>query len=111
MAVYNNPFDTYQLFFYSGSNAAFPVTVQVYQFGTMVGRIAFVPDALPLPPNAVINPLGTDIPAVNFPLSRLDPIVAMLRYEKPLYIFLDTGSGVGIVATTQAEPVGEQEGV
>ncbi len=111
MAVYNNPFDTYQLFFYSGASAAFPVTIQVYQFGTMVGRIAFVPDALPLPPNGVINPLGTDIPAIYFPLSQLEAIVGMIRYEKPLYIFFDTGSGVGIVATSQQEPVGEQEGV
>ncbi|MGB8646095.1 MAG: hypothetical protein WCF84_12720 [Anaerolineae bacterium] len=111
MAFYNNPFDMYLLSFYSGAAAAFPVVIQVYQVGTLAGRIAFVPDGLPLPANAVINPLGTDIPAVYFPLSRLESIVTTIRYEKPLSIFLDTASGVGIIATTQAKLVGAQEGV
>ncbi len=110
MAVFNNPFDSYQLFIYSGP-AAFPVVIQVYQAGLLVGRIAFVPDGLPLPPNAVITPLGTQIPAIYYAFSRLDAIATMLRYEKPLYLFFDTSSGVGILATAQNEPVGEQEGV
>ncbi len=110
MAVFNNPFDSYQLFIYSGP-AAYPVVIQVYQAGLLVGRIAFVPNGSPVPANAVITPLGAQIPAIYYSYNRLEPIVGMLRYEKPLFIFLDTSSGVGMVATSQNEPVGEQEGV
>ncbi len=132
MAIFNNPFDSYQLFFYSGAAAAYPVTIQVYQAGLQVGRIAFYPEYVPfkpvppwtgpsplepsaikpaqVPANGVINPLGTDIPSVFFPLSRLEAILTTLREEKPLYLFLDTVSGVGMLATSEAEPVGENEG-
>ncbi len=111
MAVFNNPFDSYQLYFYSGSAAAYPVVIQVYQAGLLVGRIAFVPDGTPVPANTVITPLGAQIPAIYYSYNRLGPIVGMLRYDKPLFVFLDTSSGVGMVATSQNEPVGEQEGV
>lgn len=113
MAVFTNGFDAYQLFYYSKYPSApfFEAIIQVYQAGVLVGRIAFFPDGGPIPPNGTITPLGTAIPSVHFALSRFNDVVETLRQEKPLYLYLDTSSGVGMVATMQNEPVGEQEGV
>ena len=44
------------------------------------------------------------------PTSRFNEVIATLRYEKPLYLTLDTTLNVGWLGTS-AEPVGEQEGV
>lgn len=109
MPQYTNGFDTYQAFIYSGPTQ-FQAIIQVYAAGILNGRIGFYPDAGPVIPNGEIQPISNKIPAINYPVSRLDAIMAMLRYEKPLYLFLDTGTGIGFVGTAQQEPVGEQEG-
>ncbi len=108
MAQYTNGFDSYQEFIYSGPTQ-FQAIIQVYASGVFNGRIGFYPDAGPVIPNGEIQPLGTKVPAINYPISRLDAIMTMLHFEKPLYIFLDTATGVGFIGTAQNEPVGEQE--
>jgi hypothetical protein len=70
----------------------------------MIGRIIFFKDNVPLPPN--VN-LGYG-PEIHFPLSRYNEIVSTLRQEKPLYLWFDTSTLVGSVAT-EKEPVGEEE--
>jgi hypothetical protein len=50
------------------------------------------------------------VPAINYALSRFEAVMGILRFEKPLYIFLDTSNGIGFLGTSQLEPVGEQEG-
>jgi hypothetical protein len=109
MAIFQNGFDAYQVFYYSGA-LQFQAVVQVYNVGVFNGRIGFYPDAGPIVPNGVITPAGVPIPAINYPLSSFHNVMSMLRFEKPLYIFLDTGTGTGFVGTLQLEPVGEQEG-
>lgn len=109
MAQYTNGFDAYQAFYYSGSTQLQAV-IQVYASGVFNGRIGFYPDAGPVVPNGEITPTGIKVPAINFALSRFPAIMDMLRWEKPLYIFLDTSNGIGFVGTAQLEPVGEQEG-
>lgn len=109
MAQYTNGFDSYQAFYYSGPTQ-FQAVIQVYASGVFNGRIGFYPDGGPVIPNGEIQPTGVKTPAINYPISRFEALMDMLRFEKPLYIFLDTGSGVGFLGTAQPEPVGEQEG-
>lgn len=109
MAQYTNGFDAYQAFYYSGATQ-FLAVIQVYASGVFNGRIGFYPDAGPVVPNGDIMPTGVKVPAINYPLNRLDSVMTMLHTEKPLYIFLDTGTGVGFIGTSQLEPVGEEEG-
>ena len=115
MAVFTNGFDAYQIFYYSKYSTPpppfFEAIIQVYQGGVFVGRIAFYPDSGPIPANATIAPLGAPVPSIHYALSRFDDVIEILRQEKPLYLYLDTTSGIGIIATTDKEPVGEQEGV
>ena len=110
MAQLTKGFDSYQVFYYSGPTQ-FTAVIQVYALGVFNGRIGFYPNAGPIVPNTTISPLGTAVPAINYPISQFGDIMGMLRYEKPLYIFYDTVSLVGFVGTSQMEPVGEQEGV
>lgn len=42
-------------------------------------------------------------------MSRFNDIVGILRQEKPLYLFLNLSNLIGIVATSDLEPVGEEE--
>lgn len=109
MAQYTNGFDSYQAFYYSGPTQLQAV-IQVYASGVFNGRLGFYPDAGPVVPNGEIQPTGVKVPAINYPLSRFSNVMDMLRYEKPLYIFLDTTNGIGFLGTSQLEPVGEQEG-
>jgi hypothetical protein len=43
-------------------------------------------------------------------MRRFEEVIATMRYEKPLYLALNTTSSVGWLGTSD-EPVGEQEGV
>jgi hypothetical protein len=108
MAIYTNGFDAYQAFYYSGS-LQFQAVIQVYNAGVFNGRIGFYPDAGPVVPNGEIQPTGIKVPAINYPISRFESVMGMLRFEKPLYIYLDTSTGGGFLGTSQLEPVGEQE--
>jgi hypothetical protein len=111
MATLINPFDTYQIFYYGGTAPSPAARIQVYQAGAFTGEMNFFP--LPpasVPANTTIAPLGTAVPSLNYELSRFNDVVETLRQEKPLYLFLDTSSATGMLATTDLEPVGEQEG-
>ncbi len=109
MAQYTNGFDAYQAFYYSGPTQ-FQGVIQVYASGVFNGRIGFYPDAGPIVPNGEIMPTGVKVPSINYPISRFEAVMDMLRFEKPLYLFLDTVTTIGFIGTSQLEPVGEQEG-
>jgi hypothetical protein len=51
------------------------------------------------------------------PMSRFDPILSTVRTEKPLHLYINANRGIGAstqgqghLATTDKEPVGEEEG-
>jgi hypothetical protein len=82
-----------------------------------VAQIRFVNDDDPLPKNKLTNPAGPDyMPFLYFPLSRFGDVINILRYEKPLRLFIHTiGSSLetlsigGDIRTGDREPAGEQE--
>ncbi len=110
MATFTNAFDSYQIFYYGGAAPSFAAVIQCYQGDVFVGRMGFVPSGAPIPPNTTIAPVGTQVPSIHYAFSSFENAFEILRHTRPLYLFLDTGSGVGMLATSQTEPVGAEEG-
>ncbi len=113
MATFTNAFDSYQIFYYGGTlpSNIIAAVVQCYQGQMFVGRIAFYPTTpASVPANITIAPVGTAVPSIHYALSSFQDVVGVLRHAKPLYLFLDTASGLGMLATSQTLPVGEEEG-
>jgi hypothetical protein len=112
MALYNNSFDSYQLFL-NTEPFAYRAEVNLFYAGVFTGRIVFYADGNTTITNQEFQPGGsvTKIPMLAFPLSRMGEIINFLRYEKPLVIYLDTLSNRGYLATQGREATGEQEGV
>jgi len=46
---------------------------------------------------------------IRYHIDRFNDIINILRYEKPLKIYIDTESLIGGISTGTSEPVGEQE--
>jgi len=103
MAVVRKDFDAYKIWYYSGH--PYDALIYCYRAGAYVGRIVFFRDEASVPPN--VN--YTSGPSIHYPVSRFNDIVTMLRYEKPLYLFLNLDNLIGILATSEQEPTGEEE--
>jgi hypothetical protein len=103
MATVRKDFDSYKFWYYSGH--PYEALIYCYQGGKYVGRIVFFKDDSSIPQNANYS----SGPSIHFPISRFNDIILILRYEKPLYLFLNLDNLIGIVATSEHEPVGEEE--
>ncbi len=103
MATMTKDFDTYKIWYYSGFS--YEALVYCYQGSSFVGRIVFFKDDAPIPPNTIFS----GGPSIHYPLSRFNDIISILRQEKPLYLFLNLTNLIGVVATDDYEPVGEEE--
>lgn len=103
MSLIRKDFDSYKIWYSSGH--PYDAHIYCYKEGTYVGRFVFYKDGQNVPPNSNL-PSG---PSLHYPLSRFNDIVSILRYEKPLYLFLNTANNIGHLATSQNEPVGDQE--
>ncbi len=112
MTTFTNTFDSYQIFYYGGLPASshFQVVVQCIQGEDYVGRMAFMRPGVPVPANDTVNLVGTDIPSIYYPFDSFQAIFEILKRIKPLYLFLDTNSHVGMLATGQPVPIGEEQG-
>lgn len=104
MATIRTDFDGYKIWYYSGH--PYEALVYVYNGSKYVGRIVFFKDGVAVPPNA-----SYPEPSIHYPLSRFDDVMNILRQEKPLYLHLNLDNKIGTVATSDIEPVGEEEGV
>jgi hypothetical protein len=108
MSSVSKTFDKYYLI-YASVNPPEPERFIVYcacsKGVTNVGRIYFYPDGATMPANT----LGGDgIIYLYYEIKRFSDIYTILRYEKPLQIYVNSVSGHGEILTTD-EPVGEQE--
>jgi hypothetical protein len=70
----------------------------------MVGTLTFVDDNKPIPRNEIRD----DVLNIHFSISRFNDIINILRYEKPLQLYLSTTDWHGTLGT-ETEPTGEQE--
>ena len=108
MPVVWKDFDSYQVSYVSDSGVSSYVNaceINCFKSGAFVARIFFYKEGKVLPANT----LNSGAPYIFFPLSQFGDIIDILRYEKPLGLYVDSDSHVGALGTGQ-EPVGEQEG-
>lgn len=103
MATVQANFDSYKFWYYSGH--PYEALVYCYQGAAYVGRIVFFADGSAIPPNANYQ----SGPSIHYALSRFNDVITTLRNEKPLYLFLNLDNLIGMVATDQREPTGEEE--
>ena len=105
MAQLEQQFDEYLIYYRSGAEPAKPrVFINFFKANSYVGGLRFLADGLALPTNT-----GTaNSIELNYSLSQFNDLITILRYEKPLYLYLSTDTHVGMVSTA-AEPIGEEE--
>jgi hypothetical protein len=110
MPLVTKNFDRYSVHYYGGGSlqGGQPgADIACYLGAVRVALIRFFRDPAVMPINQVHSD-GTL--GLYYEMSRFQDVAAMVRYEKPLYLAVNTDTGFGYLATTQ-EPVGEQEGV
>jgi hypothetical protein len=50
--------------------------------------------------------------SIHYPIAYFNDIISLLRYEKPISLFLNDADLIGgLTSAGTGEPVGEQEGV
>lgn len=103
MPTIKKDFDAYKFWYYRGH--PYEALIYCYKVGKYVGRIVFFKDDANIPANANY-PSG---PSIHYPVSRFNDVINILRYEKPLYLFLNLDNLIGMIATSDLEPTGEEE--
>jgi hypothetical protein len=109
MTIISQSFDHYNITYYSGYH--YEALIDLFMGSpfidtpAFVGRIAFVQDGAPIPPNDEY--FGA--PRLYYPLRRFNDVINILREEKPLWLYLNLDHKVGFIATARREPVGEEE--
>jgi len=103
MATIYTDFDGYRIWYYSGH--PYEALIYAYKGTQYVGRIVFFKEGSAIPPNA-----SYPEPSIHYPLSRFNDVINILREEKPLYLLLNLTNMIGTLATSDIEPVGEEEG-
>jgi hypothetical protein len=74
--------------------------------GQLLGILLFQ-DTDFLPKNSIDN--QSQIVTIRFNRSLFRDIIDILRYEKPLYLYLNTADWHGGIQNKEVEPVGEEE--
>lgn len=106
MATTTNEFNEYRIFFYGGSVGVGNTAIINLELNAVrVGNIIFYEGAV-----APANTLVGSIITIYCPTARFRDALAVLQYEKPLYISYISQTGAGFIST-ELEDAGEQEGV
>ena len=110
-------FDTYEIRISGGTDDRAGLLL-CYSGVSFVGRVDFYPDGTPMPQDYLWHPGGTmDYVVLHMPMSRFESVMTLARVEKPLHLYINVDRGTGAstqgnghLATTDREPVGEEEG-
>lgn len=108
MALIARDFDSYKIY-YSNNEGPPPRTraeIHCLRHGQFVGFMEFFDDGDRIPDPKLVN----ERIVLAFKLSRFNDVVCILRQEKPLHLLLNLDANAGWLATSEAEPVGEQVG-
>ena len=112
-----NSFDRYVIRI-DGSNTGRTGWLFCYNGNSFVGRIEFYPDGDTLPQDYLWHPspVGQYV-VLHMPMSHFELVISTVRVEKPLHLHINVNRGSGpathgqgYLATTDKEPVGEEEG-
>jgi hypothetical protein len=120
MAV-NKPFNRYILYMFGTLTNNVIARLYCYQDNVWAGRIDFYADGVYLPVDYLHHPNPrTQGIILNMPMSRLEEVMATVRQEEPLRLWINFDpdpppatttrrvGGYGLLATSM-EPVGEEE--
>lgn len=112
-------FDQYRVYIYGyGGPRGRAMVAELYCYsptGGTVGQIRFYPDGAEIPRDSLESRRGSEYIVLNMPMSRFEAIMSTIRQERPLHLGIDGDShlgrieGQGYLATTEHEPVGEEE--
>lgn len=113
-----NSFDRYVMRIYGGNESRVGILL-CYSGNSFVGRIDFYPDGTTMPQDYLWHPTPTgEYVVLHMPMSRFELVMSTVRVEKPLHLYIDVNRGTGAstrghghLATTEKEPVGEEEGM
>ena len=97
-------FNNYSIFYNTKEGQVTP-NIFVNNDNENIGNIYFL-DKLPISKNSISNQGKITI---RYHIDRFNDIINILRYEKPLKIYIDTESLNGGIRTASAESIGEQE--
>ena len=112
-----NGFDKYAVRI-SGGDMGRVGLLLCYRSNSFVGRIDFHPDGATIPLDYLWypNPMSEYV-VLRMPMSRFEAVMSTVRVEKPLHLYINVDreigtftSGYGHLATTEKEPIGEEEG-
>jgi hypothetical protein len=112
-----NAFDGYTVRIHGGATGRVAL-VLCHNSSAFVGRIDFYPDGLDLPQDYLWHPTPSgEYVVLHMPMSRFEAVMSTVRQETPLHLYIDVNRGIGAstqghghLATTEKEPVGEEEG-
>lgn len=112
-------FDRYEVQI-SGGSAGQAGMLLCHSGSAFVGRIDFYPEGAAIPQDYLWHPGGTsEYVVLKMPWSRFGDVLAMVRTEKPLFLYINVTRGPGVTtpgfghvttSSTEREPVGEEEG-
>ncbi len=112
------PFDRYEVKIYGG-NAERVGLLMCYAGDSFIGRIDFYPDGTDFVQDYLWHPgpVGEYV-VLHMPMNRFESVLSTVQFEKPLQLYIDVNRGVGAytrghgyLATSEKEPIGEQEGM
>ena len=103
----------------SGGNSGRVGLLLCYSGNSFVGRIDFYAENETLPGDYLWHPNPTSTYVVlHMPVNRMESVLSIVRNEKPLNLYISANRGTGAstpgsghIATTEKEPVGEEEGM
>ena len=102
----------------SGGNEDRVGLLLCYSGNSFIGRMDFYPDSATIPQDYLWHPNPTrEYVVLHMPMSRFESVMSTVRVEKPLHLYIDVNRGIGAytrghghLATTEKEPIGEEEG-
>jgi len=102
----------------SGGNEGRVGLLLCYGGNSFVGRIDFYPEGASIPQDYLWHPTSIgEYVVLHMPMSRFESVMSTVRIEKPLHLYINVNRGTGAttygqghLATTEKEPVGEEEG-
>ena len=109
-------FNRYHLTMFSGKDKVV-AKLSFYNGNEFVGKIEFYAEGHELPTDLLSHPSTGEFIHLYMPMSRFADVMLMVREESPLHLFIDVVRGKGNftlgkggLATSDWEPIGEEEG-
>lgn len=95
-------FDSYSIHYHTAPQYNWQVVVHLHKGGVSQGWVLFMKRGQPLPANVM---KGGKI-VLHYSIDDFPNILLILAMDKPLYVSLNTSSGIGMISTSE-EAIGD----